>query len=247
MKHKTNKGAAKVASLLMLLMAMTFAACQDSDAEDMQPAVPTKPDNTAKPDGSLKANDVIRFGTYSQNSPQKDSISWRVLRVDGEKALLLAVNLLSSRPWDATGQNLTWDNSSIRQWLNGEFLNEAFSSDERNAILLSDLDNSDQHGYGTPAGKNTTDKVFLLSVNEYETLVKNTPYATASPTSVAVNEGAYANGEGNSAWWLRSPGMAFDSPAYLSSAGELGTRAHKATEKILGIRPAIWISTARLK
>lgn len=184
---------------------------------------------------------IVRFGTYQQNSSQKDSISWIVIKVEGGKALLLSKDLLSARPWDETGRNLTWDNSSIRWWLNNEFLNTAFSKEEINDIISIELDNSDQNGYGTPSGKNTTDRVFLLSVNEYDSLVKNTRYATASPTRLTIEEGVYSNGQGNSAWWLRSPGMTNDSPAYLSSAGELGTRAHKATEKVIGVRPAVWI------
>ena len=35
-----------------------------------------------------------------------------------------------------------------------------------------------------------------------------------------MSEGAYTNGQGNAAWWLRSPGMTASSPAYLSSAGD---------------------------
>lgn len=184
---------------------------------------------------------IVRFGTYQQNSSQKEPISWIVLKVEGDKALLLSKDLLSARPWDETGNNLTWDNSGIRQWLNNKFLNTAFSKEEIDDIIPTELDNSDQHGYGTPSGKNTTDKVFLLSVKEFDDLVKSARHETASPTKLAIKEGAYTNDQGHSAWWLRSPGMTNDSPAYLSSAGELGTRAHKATEKVIGIRPAVWI------
>lgn len=204
-----------------------------------------------------RRGETVRFGTYPKSAIVKspvsdaandgaissapDSITWVVLKVDGDKALLLSRDLLSARPWDATGKNLTWDHSSIRQWLNHDFLHAAFSPNEIDNIVPTTLDNSDQRRYGTPAGQNTIDRVFLLSVNEFDSLVKDTRYVTASPTSLAIQEGAYANEQGNSAWWLRSPGTNVDSPSYLSSAGELGTRAHHATEKVLGIRPALWI------
>lgn len=234
MKGITLRHGSKVSLLLMFLLSMVIVACGDNEAE-------AKPNDNGTTANVLTPNSTIQFGVYQQETARKDSISWVVLKVDGDKALLLSKYLLSARPWDETGENLTWDNSSIRKWLNGDFLNAAFSSEEQERILSTELDCTDQHGYGTPEGKNMTDKVFLLSVNEFDELVKTAGDTTAAPTQVAKDEGAYTNGEGNAAWWLRSPGMAADSPAYLSSAGELGTRAHKATEKILGIRPAIWV------
>lgn len=221
--------------LLLLLALLVALACTACDSSDSEPAPDDKPIHT------LQVGETVKFGAYQQQSSQRDSISWVVLRVDEGKALLLSVNLLSSRPWDETGNNLTWDNCSLRQWLNHDFLNVAFSASERADIVPAALDNSDQQRYGTPAGKNTEDSVFLLSVNDFAAYVQGTRFATASPTRRALDEGAYANAQGYSAWWLRSPGMTPDSPAYLSSAGELGTRAHKATERILGIRPAIWV------
>lgn len=224
----------KLSLTLIMLASMLVVACGNNDAETMTKEEP------ASSNDNLPGS-IVSFGTYQQNSSQKDAINWIVLKFDDNKALLLSKDLLSARPWDETGNNLTWDNSSIREWLNNEFLNNAFSKEEINSIVSTELDNSDQQGYGTPSGKNTTDKVFLLSVDEFNNLVKNTTFATASPTKLAVEEGAYSNDQGNAAWWLRSPGMTNESPAYLSSAGELGTRAHKATEKEIGIRPAVWI------
>lgn len=233
----------KFSLLLALCLSMMFTACGGSDAE-ANANDNINPGSISQGNG-IQPNQIVRFGSYQQDSSQKTPINWIALKVEGDRALLMSLNLISSRSWDDTGKNLTWDDSSIRQWLNNDFLNAAFSKEEINNIIPTELDNSDQHGYGTPAGKNTTDRVFLLSINEFESLVKNSRYATAAPTQTAKSEGAYANDQGNSAWWLRSPGMTNDSPAYLSSAGELGTRAHKATEKILGIRPAIWIKISK--
>lgn len=238
MKQLTLRPGSKTALFLALFLSVALTACGDSDADD-------RPANGGRPTPSLEAGTTVSFGTYRQNGPEADSISWVVLKVDSGKALLLSKDLIASRPWDETGEHLTWDVSSIRRWLNNDFLSTAFSSAEREAIVPTALDCSDRHGYGTPAGSNTTDRVFLLSIEEFDELVKNTPWTTATPTRTAREEGAYANAQGHAAWWLRSPGMTADSPAYLSSAGELGTRAHKATERILGIRPAMWIDLTK--
>lgn len=189
---------------------------------------------------------IVQMGNYQQDGQTKEPINWIVLTQDGDRVLLMSRNLLSSQPWDVTGTNLTYAGSSIRQWLNNEFTANAFTSEENDAIIPVELDNSDQYEYGTPVGANTVDKVFLLSVREYDDYVKNSNYKTACPTALAVSEGAYTNGQGNAAWWLRSPGMTASSPAYLSSTGDLGTRAHEATETIIGIRPAIWVKATFL-
>ena len=219
---------------IFLISLLTLLSCEGGALTPQTPEVPqpVTPETT-----EVKQYEIVSLGKY-----QGKSIDWIVLNVDEDSALLLSKDILSSRPWDVTGANKTYDKSSIRVWLNGEFASAAFTEEEKARLLLTDLDNSDQHGYGTTAGADTQDKVFLLSVKEYETYLKGSKYIVSAPTESALKEGAYTNGQGNAAWWLRSPGMSADSPAYLSSGGELGNRAHAATETIIGIRPAVRIS-----
>ena len=136
---------------------------------------------------------------------------------------------------------VTWEESDLRATLNGAFLDAAFTDAERSVIFEVALNNGDDMGYGTPVGANTTDRVFLLSVEEGLRYLPNASDRTVSPTPYAVKQGAYTNGEGNCAWWLRSPGMTDTSPAYFASAGDVGNRAHEVNENIIGVRPALWI------
>lgn len=115
---------------------------------------------------------IVQMGNYQQDGQTKEPIHWIVLTQDGDRVLLMSRDLLSSQPWDVTGTNLTYAGSSIRQWLNNEFTANAFTSEENDAIIPVELDNSDQYEYGTPVGANTVDKVFLLSVREYDDYVK---------------------------------------------------------------------------
>lgn len=114
----------------------------------------------------------VKFGMYRQTESPKNNepIEWQVLDRDGDNALLLSRSCL-----DVQGYNeeaCTWETSWLRRWLNGEFLNTAFSAKEQTAILLTDVDNS--AGQGNPkyseehvdSGNNTQDKVFLLSYAE---------------------------------------------------------------------------------
>ena len=181
---------------------------------------------------------AVAFGSYPQQSDSAEPIEWIVLDDDGESVLLLSRYCLASLPWHNDHEAVTWNESDIRVWLNGEFLEAAFSEEERTAIVPAVLDNGDDLNYGTPVGEDTTDFIFLLSAGEAMTFL-GSGERTAAPSDYALQQGAYTNGSGNCAWWLRSPGMTDTSPAYFASAGEIGDRAHEANEQIIGVRPAV--------
>lgn len=79
------------------------------------------------------------------------------------------------------------------------------------------------------------------SGDEGQKYLTNDELRTAVPTCQALSQGAYTNGAGQCAWWLRSPGMTETSPAYYASGGSIGSRAHEVNETIIGVRPAMWV------
>lgn len=85
-------------------------------------------------------------------------MDWRVLDKQDGKVLLLKDNSLGSTPFDETGKNVTWESSSVRKWLNGDFLNDNFFKAEQNAILDTTVKNTANPVYNTPAGKDTDRK-----------------------------------------------------------------------------------------
>lgn len=180
----------------------------------------------------------VTFGSYPQQNDNAEPIEWIVLNDDNESIMLLSKYCLASLPWHNKYEAVTWDKSDIRKWLNGDFPETAFSKTEQDAIVPTVPDNEDDLKYGTHVGENTTDSVFLLSTGEAMTFL-DTDERTAAPTAYALKQGAYTNGSGNCAWWLRSPGMTDTSPAYFASSGEIGTRAHEVNEQIIGVRPVI--------
>lgn len=117
--------------------------------------------------------DCIYFGNYYQsNSSTKEPIKWRVLSVDGNDAFLLADQNLDAKPYNEEDTDVTWATCTLRTWLNGTFLNTAFTSAEQTAIKNTTVVNEDNSYYGTEGGVNTTDKVYLLSIAE----ASNTAY-----------------------------------------------------------------------
>lgn len=86
-------------------------------------------------------------------------ITWQIVARDGDKLTLLATLPVTSLPYseggaDGFGSSL-WENSSLRAWLNGPFLEEAFTDAERailetesHTVLLSSQDKAlAQSGY----------------------------------------------------------------------------------------------------
>ena len=118
-----------------------------------------------------------------------EPIKWRVLRVSGGKAFLLADQALDEQFYNLNDKNVTWKSSSIRSWLNGygstvnepgkdyttgSFIDSAFSSSEKKAIVTTDVVNEGNLFLKREGSKNTRDKLFLLSESEvYKTNTAN--------------------------------------------------------------------------
>lgn len=120
--------------------------------------------------------DSVYFGSYWQSDTNKDGkandkdektpIQWRVLSVDNDEVLLLADKCLEYQQFhNGTEESVTWENCSLRKWLNDEFYNNAFSADEKNAIVQKTLSNDIDSRYVVECN-DTQDNVALLSWDE---------------------------------------------------------------------------------
>ncbi len=208
----------------------------------------------------IAAGCFVTFGRYEQdNDPANgpEPIEWLVLDYDAEnnRALLLSRYGLDARPYHGSGAGTTWEKCALRAWLNGDFLREAFSPEEQSAILITKVDNGKGQGFGqwnAKGGKNTQDRVFLLSFKEANTClgvtyedVFNTVSRTA-PTAYALERGAYTNdsdrtAEGTAAgwWWLRSPGIRQRYAAMVYTDGSLIPGGVDDPTGL--VRPALWL------
>ena len=163
--------------------------------------------------------DCIWFGNYWQSdSSTKEPIKWRVLSVNGNNAFIVADKALDCKPYNTAYTSVTWETCTLRTWLNGTFLNNAFSSTEQAAIKTTNVVNENNIWKGTNGGNSTNDKIFLLSQNE----VRNANYGFNSTydadcegrkckvTAYAKSNNCWTNSDdsyaGNCCWWLRSPG-----------------------------------------
>ena len=186
---------------------------------------------------SIKAGDVITFGSFEQDnntSNGAEDIEWIVATVEDGRALLLSKYLLYSMPYNSAG-DIAWEESDIRNWMNGEFYNEAFDESEKASIYEVELETKEP---GYARNITTKDHVFLLALSDlgkyfesemgywdetykvgsdcYYLMTYATPYAEAhgafnvtlnnKSAKKTVTEHPEFKGVVTCEWWLRETG-----------------------------------------
>ncbi|NBI63326.1 hypothetical protein D3Z38_09780 [Clostridiales bacterium] len=221
-------------------------------------------------DGSTVTWDCVYFGHYPQSSDgsdgyNNDPIKWRVLSVNGDEALLLADKNLDAKPYNETYTDVTWETSTVRSWLNGyeasfnkdgkdytgdNFLGKAFTSGEREAIKEKTIQNPNNPEYGTEGGNDTTDKVFLLSLNQamhpaygFPDNTNNTKTREAVNTAYTASRNSYMAGEGSiNGWRLRSPGYHSGYAVGVGDGGDVHRDGAYVYTDVNAIRPALCLN-----
>ena len=190
-----------------------------------------------------KPGDYIKFGSYTQdNSDHKRTIEWLVLDVKGEKALVISKYALDCKPYNTEDTSVTWETCTLRKWLNNDFINSAFSADEKAMIPTVTVSAGKNPEYSTDPGNATQDQVFLLSITEANKYFGSNSARQCEPTDYAVANGAYVNSDnGNCWWWLRSPGSDQDDAAYVYGNGVVYELGDDVDNDYGAVRPALWI------
>ena len=211
---------------------------------------------------SIDENNTITMGTYEQDADEsngKEAIEWIVLEKQGSRKLLISKYALDCQPYTIVKTNngykkwynedkyntedidITWEDSSVRDWLNNEFFNEAFSQEEQKHISISTVENEQvklTDRWNSVGGNTTEDKVFLLSYEEYmsffngeETCIPSV-YATSRPDAGELWE------NNDCIWWLRSSGMTQNTAIIINRGGTISGTVSGMNY----VRPAIWVN-----
>lgn len=211
--------------------------------------------------------DNLYFGTYQQSSGGNggyniDPIKWRVLENAGGQLFLLSDQNLDVFQYHTDWEEITWERSTMRSWLNGygasenaggdsgtdytsdNFIGTAFSEKEQKAIAETTVVNDDNPNHNTDGGNNTTDKIFLLSIAE----ASNSSYFADDASRISTNtayvvDGGKIGGDMYSAgkgdwWWLRSPGGDDHSAAGVAGNGDVDNAGVTGDDKDRAVRPA---------
>ena len=189
----------------------------------------------------MQVEEIIRFDRYT----------WRVLDIQDDMALLITDNVFEQRPYHCVYKDTTWHGCEMRSYLNGEFF-DRFDNFSKSRIVPVINQNPDNPWYGTQAGGESQDKIFLLSLEEacrYFGDSRNLLYNRGNNRywkKNDVNNGKRLARLGDSRgcwwWWLRSPGRHNRLAAYVHGTdGCVGVNGNNITNERGGIRPALWL------
>ena len=207
--------------------------------------------------------------TYYEFEP----IEWLVLEVKDGKAFLLSKDIIDFKAFDSRGYagielppegtdfHDTWDQSEIRAWLGSDFYNRAFSKEEQESILLTEVKNEPNSENNKSSGKDTKDKVYLLSEKEalkyygkewilnYQKYIPEQKIQLSKPSRYVqlIAEGLGAYYPGSTLWrrqycdWsLRTTGRSDGAHVDISNGGFLSQNGQNVIIHN-GIRPCMWI------
>lgn len=195
---------------------------------------------------AYEVGDIIEFGSYPYEADGTEKpIEWQILEkyTDGT-ALVISKYGLDSVKYNSTKTEVTWENSTIRKWLNNEFYNKAFRNTNKNLIIENYLETEANVQYGTRGGNNTFDKIYLLSIYGAKSFSRDKEMK-AFPTPYA-NLKTKDKGE-PCWWWLRSPGGSQDSVANVNHYGLIDSDGLFVDNENIAVRPALKINLKNLR
>ena len=160
---------------------------------------------------------------------------------------MLALSLygLEVRGYHGREQDITWKDCDLRRWLNADFYETAFSEDERRQIMDTEVYNDGNEEFEIDGGEDTRDRLFALSLDEFEEFCADEDYAAAQPTPYARKTmQKYGDSEADEQgaggwWWLRTPGSEEDFALEVGGYGEVGTEGTPVHWRGGLVRPAL--------
>ncbi len=151
-------------------------------------------------------------------------IRWRVVDERGRMRLLFAERAVCSRAYHDQMDDTSWSDCTLRAWLNGEFLSEWFSTQEKALILSGVVRNLRSPRFFTNGGKNTVDRVFIPDIEEIARYLPSEEERT-----------------GDGWWWLRTPGCNLRSAVAVYRDGSIYDIGIHVNYSDGGVRPMLWV------
>lgn len=193
--------------------------------------------------------DMLYFGHYEQdNNTQngEEKLEWIVLEKQYGRLLLISKYILDFVPYDTAHSvyDSRWGISTLRQWLNDDFYNSAFSKSEKEMICNSLIIN--EYPTTEADASVTYDNIYVLNQKEFDTLFYDIPDGKTSPvTPYAMMKSGLDPDDGytETEWWARGylenyTDLLVDRPA---SALRLADDANSPEDSSIGVRPVLWV------
>lgn len=168
---------------------------------------------------NFRLGSTVTFGSWD-GIP----IRWKVCDTNGKMRMLLAEGIVLERPYNDLRVDTYWQTATLRAWLNKEFLQQAFTQEERMMVVATRRTNEANEQFFTNAGLTTMDKAFVLSKQELDRYL---------PEQQERNLGKW--------WWLRTPGDNLLAVEAVDEQGEAYLHGVNINYATGGVRPALWV------
>lgn len=188
----------------------------------------------------VREGDIVWMG--------KTPMPWVVLEKKNKKVLLISKYAIECKPFNFRYEITGWHDSTIRKWLNEEFVNQAFTDSEKqliNKVYIDDDDVLSLEGNSS----SMADDIFLLSMDEAVRYFKTDDERRARVTKYAVRHSLWTLFEDYGHWWLRNAKGKTVGAAYVKAYGPVfkhgGTiisNGFLADYDNYGVRPAVYLN-----
>ncbi len=228
----------RIISLLMVLVMCISAAACGNGGDD------TSMNNDKIVDSRTKVGDRITLGKYEQDGDvsAKEDIVWIVLKVEEGRALLISEKCLTYSGFHDAYEEFGWIDSDIRDRLNADFYNAAFSDEEKALIEEVTVSNDENYIFALGGSENSKDKVFLLSLDEAKELLDEST-VKGVPTEFVKKTADLTHGKSNCNWWLRTQGQTAMKAVAVSYNGTINYSGLRGDIAEAGVRPCVWYKT----
>ena len=198
-----------------------------------------------------------------------EPLVWRVLEVRDGTALLLSHAAVECAPFQADLREISWENCTLRSLLNGygaqanasgidfsgngeNFLDTAFTAEEQDAILETNVRNEANYYFGMDSGAPTKDRIFLPAESELFIYDSSEIHGFSrrdevadrakqfQPTGYALQRGVWEEKEGigNVFWITRTTGYTHTNVVYVDESGCMYNRGILVNCRDAAIIPA---------
>jgi hypothetical protein len=188
---------------------------------------------------------------------------WIVLDESDSKTLIITKDILFLSRFHSRYVDVTWADSELRAKLNAEIY-RSFPDSDRKRIVKTELSTPNNLWFGASGGEDTSDYIFLLSIEE--AVCKYFGDSTRNLVNRSAKQNYWfqrkdknnplrmAGFEGSGWWWwLRSMGRNNKKAVYVHGDGNIGIQGnniylcnissvfHPNGSNLGGVRPCAWI------
>ena len=154
--------------------------------------------------------EIMTFGKYEQDNDIEngsEDIEWIIIDENETTYKLLSRYVLDKKLFHDCADlkmEVTWEESSLRKFLNEDFINIAFGDDEKKRIVEVFNINENDTRYGIAMDNATIDKCYLLNYVESNRYLPIPEYRICKATDYAKSSGVYTDKTGRCNYYLRS-------------------------------------------